>query len=165
LGYGGTASTAGAGTVALAETPEGQAIIQDSQPLSGEAYGAVQSLAGKAEVLWDETHPLIEGAVDPNRTELHTVVQESYAEVCQASGEFTRVAMNTPISQFTGAPQVPDIQADVMGLRLDGSLHLMEVVSPSQTVNELELKLLDAISKLPPGMSGDGIDVDPTTLF
>jgi hypothetical protein len=70
--------------------------------------------------------------------------------------------MAQPLSTFSGQKHVPDIEPDVMGLRPDGKIDMVEVVSPSQTVKELRAKLQKAMSQLPAEKRGDMIIHDPT---
>ena len=155
-----TGVTVVTGGVAAAESPVGQEMMAEAGPVASEAGVAIEQ---EGQVLWDELHPLIEGNVDPNRTQLHEIVQQSGAEIFQESGDYCRVAMNTPLSKFSGLEHSPDIQADVMGLRPGGAIDLMEVVSPSQSVNQLTNKLLEARQQLPPDVQGSILVYDPVT--
>ena len=69
--------------------------------------------------------------------------------------------MGESFSKFSGLKQVPDIKPNVMGLRPDGRIDMVEVVSPSQTAKQLRRKLQKAMDQLPPEKRGDIIIHDP----
>ena len=69
--------------------------------------------------------------------------------------------MGESLSKFSGQKQVPDIKPDVMGLRPDGRIDMAEVVSPSQTAEQLKAKLKKDMDQLPPEKRGDIIVHDP----
>ena len=114
-----------------------------------------ESEAAPADPKWDLTHPLIEGSVDRPRSLNHMRLQQAFAKEMQASGDYTRVAMNTPLSEFSGLKHSPNIRCDNMGLRVDGRIDLFEIRSPSQTKKKLLEKLEAAMQELPAEMRGD----------
>jgi hypothetical protein len=69
--------------------------------------------------------------------------------------------MGQPVSKFAGRKIYPDIQPDVMGLRPDGRIDMVEVVSPSQTARQLRIKLQKAMDQLPPEKQGKIIVHNP----
>jgi hypothetical protein len=117
------------------------------------------------DVLWDETHPLIEGVPDKHRTPYHKFLQQTMADEMQASGYYKRVGMGRPLSEFSGLKHSPDIRPDNIGLTPDGRIDLVEILSPSQTKDELEQKLLKALNQLPREKRGDVRVTDPQDAF
>ncbi len=124
-----------------------------------------QEVTQEEPALWDFNHPLIEGTADAHRTLEHDVLQEAMAETFQESGHYSRVGMGLHLSEYSGLHHSPDIQADVMGLRLDGRIDLCEVVSPSQSVTQLERKLENVMNSMPLARRGDIFVLDPKTAF
>jgi RHS repeat-associated protein len=109
--------------------------------------------------------PAIEGVPDANRTIPHGNVQRALAESLQESGLYQRISQGSVnLSQFSGVEHVPDIKPDVMGLTPDGVIDMWEIISPSQTREQLERKLLDAWNELPPSMRGGMSVIDPETF-
>jgi RHS repeat-associated protein len=104
----------------------------------------------------------IEGKPDSPRTLPHQASQETIAEMMKESGRYDRVGMNRPLSEFSGRVHSPDIRPDNIGLRPDGRIDMMEVVSPSQTAGQLRRKLEDAMRQLPPEQRGIILVVDPS---
>jgi hypothetical protein len=98
--------------------------------------------------------PQIEGQLDTPRTLQHMATQDAIAHIFQESGNYERVAMAEPLSKFSGVKHVPDIKADVMGLRPGGRIDLVEVLSPKQKYIDLWNKLVKARNQLPPKMRG-----------
>jgi hypothetical protein len=105
--------------------------------------------------------PEIEGRRDLPRTLPHQVAQETLAEMFRESGRYDRVAMGEPLSKFSGLKHDPNIEPDVMGLRPDGRIDMAEVVSPSQTVDQMMAKLKKAMEQLPPEKRGGMFVHDP----
>lgn len=116
-------------------------------------------------VRWDETHPLIEGVPDAPRTRAHEILQRATAEEMQAEGSYVRVGMGRPLSEFSGLKHSPDIRPDDIGLTSEGRIDMFEIMSPSQTKEELETKLEKAMNQLPPEMRGGFRVIDPRDAF
>jgi hypothetical protein len=112
-------------------------------------------------IVWDETHPLIEGTVDAPRTRLHMLLQQIVADEMQALGVYQRAGMGRPLSEFSGLSHSPDIKPDNIGLTIDGKIDMIEILSPSQTIRGLERKLEEAMEQLPEGMRGEIRVIDP----
>ena len=131
------------------------------------SYGVGTAANGEADddgPLWDETHPLIEGSPDPNRTPEHVAAKQAMAELYQASGMYVRVGMGIPLSEFSGLEHTPDIEPDVMGLRPDGTIDMVEIKSPGQSIRFLDRKLQKAANQLPPESRGVTLVINPGLL-
>jgi len=70
-------------------------------------------------VIWDSTHPLIEGTLDSPRSAAHTFLQQAVAEEMQAMGVYQRVGTRMKLSEFSGLKHSPDIMPDNIGLTID----------------------------------------------
>ena len=158
----------------------GEPLASDEPVAPGEANAPVESGSGPPATesepplteeadddgpLWDETHPLIEGSPDPNRTPEHVAAQQAMAELYQASGMYVRVGMGIPLSEFSGLEHTPDIEPDVMGLRPDGTIDMVEIKSPGQSIRFLDPKVQKAANQLPPESRGVTLVIDPRGFF
>lgn len=112
-----------------------------------------------------KSHPAIEGRVDKPRTPHHTFLQRTIADEMQATGEYARVTMRMKLSKVSGIQHNPDIEPDNIGVHLDGRIDIIEILSPSQTREELEDKLRHALNELPPHLRGGTRVIDPQDAF
>jgi hypothetical protein len=112
-----------------------------------------------------KTHPSIEGTLDAPRTPEHKFLQKTVAEEMQADGSYVRVGVGRPLSEFSGLKHSPDIRPDNVGLTREGRIDMFEILSPSQTKDELVAKLEKAMNQLPPEMRGGFRVVDPGDAF
>ncbi|HEV2969531.1 MAG TPA: autotransporter-associated beta strand repeat-containing protein [Pirellulales bacterium] len=110
----------------------------------------------------DASYPPIEGVIDTPRTPEHMLLQRTYAEAAQETGNYKRISQGSiRLGEFSGLSHSPNIEPDFMGLTTDGQIDMAEFRSPSQTIDELVTKLKTAQSQLPPEMRGEVNVVDP----
>ena len=98
--------------------------------------------------------PFVEGVVETPRTAAHRFLQQTIAEEMLATGDYYRVGMGRPLSEFSGLEHIPDIRPDNIGLTHGGQIDMLEIRSPGQTMRRLERKLLEASEQLPPEIRG-----------
>jgi hypothetical protein len=110
---------------------------------------------------WDWNHPLIEGVPDKRRSPQHTFLQQTVADEMRDSGDYARVGMNRPLSEFSGQKHSPDIRPDNIGLTTEGKIDMIEILSPSQNRRVVEAKLRRAWNQLPQHMRGEFDVSDP----
>jgi hypothetical protein len=96
----------------------------------------------------------------------HTFLQQALADEAQASGSYTRISQGSiNLSEFSGIQHTPDIKPDFMGLTPEGRIDMIEIRSPSQTVQSLYRKLEEAMGRLPEHMRGEFDVIDPQDAF
>ncbi len=95
----------------------------------------------------------------------HPETSASFARGWARSGRYYLVAQDESLNRWTGQSLYPDVKADVMGLRWDGRVDLLEVRSKSQTPQFLQNKLEATRNKLPEKMRGDIRVVEPGELY
>jgi hypothetical protein len=88
---------------------------------------------------------IIEGA--PHGSEPHKLQTYSEAITMAESGEYTKVYVNRALSTITGGEVKSLKRPDVAGVRPDATVDVIEVVSQSQKVSDMETKI-DTMSVL-----------------
>ena len=85
-------------------------------------------------------------------------MQQKFATAMAEGGQYERVGMTRPLKEFSGRTHRPDIVPDVVGLRWDGTIDMIEIASPNQMTTrrllELNEKLETALGQLPQEMRG-----------
>ncbi len=112
-----------------------------------------------------KTYPEIEGKLDKPRTKHHEFLQETIAQEMRATGDYVRITRRMRLSKISGVKHSPDIEPDNIGVRQDGRIDVFEILSPSQTREQLEAKLELAFSQLPAYLRGAFRIIDPKDAF
>ena len=77
----------------------------------------------------------------------HGSTSERIASEMAQSGEFSSVHLNQSVGTITDGSVSSGVRPDVAGVRADGTVDAVEVLSPRQTPSQMESKLSDALGK------------------
>lgn len=127
----------------------------------------MKSMTTKGEIasfeasLEEATLPAIEGVLDVPRTPEHVFSQQFLAELFRITPGVKRVGMKVRLSRFSRQSHTPDIEPDVMALWENGTIDMVEIRSPGQTVAQLTAKLQKARNQMAPQKRGRIFVVEP----
>jgi RHS repeat-associated protein len=94
------------------------------------------------------------GNAQKTKTAGHDTASLILAEKKAASGNYVRVHMNQTMETVSGVSGVGRQQPDVAGVTAEGRIDTDEVVSPSQTKSQMDVKQAEMQARLPAGMRG-----------
>jgi RHS repeat-associated protein len=132
--------------------------LSRSEKLLAEIGGGIVDASGRRVVV-------MVGGAQVTQNPAHAATAARIAGRLAQGGRYRLVAMDEPINLWTGANVHPNIKADVMGIRWDGRVDLIEVFSPpGQTRASQISKLRNAMNQLPERMRGEFDAIPPTRV-